>query len=77
MPTIVRSRRPVRRPPPPTVGRLVAELRELPAGLRTPVDAGLLVADLLEALGYGRRHVDALFGLNLVAVEGATAEVLS
>lgn len=78
MPTLTRPRRrAVRRPPPLTVARLVAELRELPHGLRTRVDAGLLVADVLEALGYGRRHVDALFGLGVGAVETATAAVRS
>jgi hypothetical protein len=58
-------RRPIRRPPPITIARLVSELRELPEGVWTPVAAGLLLIDVAEAFGHDRRHVAGLFGLDL------------
>lgn len=55
---------------------LLAELRELPDGLDTPVNAGLVVADTLRAVGWDARVIAAAVGVDLGAVEGATAAVL-
>jgi hypothetical protein len=39
---------------------LLAELRELPEGLGTPVAAGLLVGDVLRCVGWSEAAIDAL-----------------
>ena len=54
---------------------LLAELRELPDGLATPVNAGLLLADALRAVGWDDRVIAAAIGVDPVAVEGAAVEV--
>lgn len=56
---------------------LLAELRELPSGLETPVNAGLVVADTLRALGWPEVAIAAAVGVDLGALEGAPVAVLS
>jgi hypothetical protein len=56
---------------------LVAELRDLPDGLATPVSAGLVVADVLRALGWAERLIAAAIGVDLAALESARPEVLT
>jgi hypothetical protein len=55
----------------------VTRLRELPAGLDTPVSAGLVVADVLKAVGWADAAIAEVVGVDLAALEGATAAVLS
>jgi hypothetical protein len=58
------------------IGRLVAELRELPQGVWTPVAAGLLL-DVAECFGHDRARINAFFNLGLVAAENERAEVVA
>jgi hypothetical protein len=47
------------------LNRLIGELRGLPDGLRTPVRAGLLVADVLAALGLEQRAIAGVVGTGM------------
>jgi hypothetical protein len=52
------------------LGALVAEVRELPAELETPLAAGLLVADTVRAIGYDDDAIVPAVGVDLAALEG-------
>ena len=54
---------------------LLAELRELPDGLATPVGAGLVVVDTMRALGHADVVIELLTGIDPRALDGAHAEV--
>lgn len=43
-----------------TVAVLIAELAELPEGLSTPVTAGLLIYDVLKAVGWSDGEIAAV-----------------
>jgi hypothetical protein len=60
---------------PTALGTLLAELRELPHGLATPVAAGLLVVDTLRALGHADAAIALVTGIDPGAREGATVAV--
>ena len=69
-------RRTAHGPPPTTLTRLVAELRELPDGLATPVRADLLLTDALTALGYPPSGVAELVGVDADRAGSGVLEVL-
>jgi hypothetical protein len=56
---------------------LLEELAELPTGLSTPVAAGLLIGDVLRAVGYDDAAIAAAVGVDLAALEDATAAVMA
>ena len=59
-----------------TLTRLLAELRELPDGLATPVRADLLIADVLGSLGYGGAAVSELVGVDVDRAGSGVLEVV-
>jgi hypothetical protein len=58
------------------LGALVAELRDLPHGLETPVAAGLLVADTLRAVGWSDAVIAEAVGVDLGVLEGAAVALV-
>jgi hypothetical protein len=56
---------------------VVADLRDLPDGLATPVNAGLPVADVLRALGWDAGAIARAVGVDLADVEDATVVALA
>jgi hypothetical protein len=63
--------------PAPRLSTLLAELRELPEGLDTLVNAGLVVADTLRAVGWDEAVIAAAVGVDLEALGAVPVEVLS
>jgi hypothetical protein len=58
------------------LGVLLAELRELPEGLDTLLNAGMVVADTLRAVGWDESVIAAAIGVDLEALAAVPVEVL-